>query len=133
MKYFSLICAIALFITSCKKEDDEPTPAENIVGKWVIYNSVLLGQNIAGDGSYLSFNACSGTCSGTDFRASDTTYGDISYVLNEDGTSLYITDTSSVGGSYNGNWDVLELTEDRLRIVANTGLFGDLKLEMDKD
>jgi len=123
---------MAVLFAACNKDDDELTPAQNIVGKWTIYNSVILGQNIPGDGSYLTFNACSGTCSGTDYRASDTTYGAISYVLNEDASYLYITDTSVLGGNYNGTWDVLEITEDKLRIVGST-LLGDLKLEMDKD
>ena len=132
MKYLQLFCILTVLCTACNKDDNEPTPAQNIIGKWTIYNSVLLGQNIPGDGSCLTFNACSGTCSGTDFRASDTTYGTITYVLNEDASYLYITDTSGLGGSYNGTWDVLELTEDKLRIVGST-FFGDLKLEMDKD
>ena len=77
MKCLQLFCVLAILFTACNKDDNEPTPAQNIVGKWTIYNSVLLAQNIPGDGSYLTFNACSGICSGTDFRASDTTYGTI--------------------------------------------------------
>lgn len=132
MKYLKLSCVVAVLFSSCKKDDDKKTPAELIVGKWVVYNTVLLAQDVPGDDSYLVFNSCGGTCSGTDFRASDTTSGSFTYVLNEEGSYLAITDTTFAGGSYNGTWDVLEIGDDRLRITITT-ILGDLKIEMNKD
>ena len=100
-------------------------------GRWIIDSSEILAQVIPGDGSYLEFNSCSSTCNGSDFKASDMSTGDFSYVLSSDASTITITDTLSAGGNYNATWDILELTEDDFRIVGNT-ILGSLKIEMSK-
>ena len=129
---FALLAFVALIASSCETADP-PTPAENITGRWIIQSSELLGATIAGDGSYLEFNACGDTeCTGVDFEATDGTSGTFTYVLADDATTISITDTTNDGGNYDATWDILELTETDFRIVGNT-LFGSLKIEMTKE
>ncbi len=120
---------IPLLLTSCEKEEDK-IPAEMLVGKWVISYSELLTQRFPGDGSYLQFNECLDPCSGIDYDASEGTTGSFTYILNEDGSILEITDLSNDGGNYNFSWDILKLSETHLVIIADTGLFGTLKIEL---
>lgn len=120
-----------MVLVGCKK-DDPLTPKEMIIGKWDIELSELLGSEIPGDGSYLQFENCnSDGCPGFDFKASDGSTGDISYTLNDDATVITITDSSSDGGSWEGEWDILELTETDFRITTNT-ILGSIKVEMKK-
>lgn len=120
-------------IISCQKEESL-TSQEMLEGKWIINSSELLGSVVPGDGSYLVFNACvDSVCSGVDYKASDSSTGAFTYLLNGDATSLQIVDTTSDGGSYNGTWDILELTNTDFRIIAETGLFGTFKMEMTKE
>jgi hypothetical protein len=108
------------------------TPAELIQGKWIITSSEILATTVNGDGSYLTFNACSSSCTGTDYKASDGSSGTFEYVLNSEGTQIVIVDGSSNGGSYNYTWDILELTDSRFRITTTTA-FGNFKVEMSKE
>lgn len=129
-----LACGI-VFLTilstvGCKKEE-LLTPAQMIEGKWTITSQEIFTQVTSGDGSYLQFNACSSSCSGVDFKASDSTTGSFSYDLNDAGTLITINDNSSDGGSWDATWDILELTETSFRITATT-IFGNLKVEMTK-
>lgn len=129
---FSLLTALLLLTAGCNTEDD-PTPADNISGKWIVQSSEILGATVPGDGSYLVFNACAGTnCTGEDFNASDGTSGTISYDLSDDATTIAISDSSSDGGNFDFTWDILELTETDFRMVTNT-IFGSLKMEMVKE
>lgn len=116
-----VLTAIAGFVISCKKEPVK-TPAELIEGKWMVSNSNIGGSDFPGDGSYLNFAACSSTCTGVDFKASDTTSGVFTYSIDEEGILLTINDNSSDGGSWNATWDVLELDENNLKITASTFL-----------
>ena len=128
----SLIAGVfTLVLFGCKKVE-VMTPGEMLVGKWMITSSELLGSVVPGDGSYLIFNACSGTCTGADYKASDSSTGSFTYTLNSDATQIDIEDETSVGGSYNYTWDILELTETDFRITASTVL-GNLKIEMEKE
>ena len=128
---FVLLAFVALFVSACETANP-PTPAENITGRWTIQSSEILGTTIAGDGSYLEFNACGDSeCTGIDFEATDGTSGTFTYVLADDATTVTITDTTADGGNYDATWDILELTETDFRIVGNT-LFGSLKIEMTK-
>jgi len=122
---------ISGMLTSCELEE-EKTPAEMLVGKWIISYSELLTQEIPGDGSFLQFNECSSICSGIDYKESGKTTGSFTYVLNEDASVLEISDLSGDGGNYNFSWDILELTDTNLRIIADTGLFGTLKIVLSK-
>lgn len=127
---YGVLCLAVLSSLGCKKEDPL-TPAKMVEGKWSITSQEILTQVIPGDGSYLQFNACSSSCSGVDYKASDDTAGSFSYVLNEAGTLITIIDNSSDGGSWDATWDVLELTETSFRITA-TSILGNLKVEMTK-
>lgn len=121
---------VLVVLAACKKE--ELTPAELIQGKWIITSSEFLATTIPGDGSYLTFNACSSSCTGTDYKASDGTSGTFEYVLNSEGTQIVMVDGSSNGGSYNYTWDILELTDSRFRMTTST-VFGNFKVEMSKE
>jgi hypothetical protein len=129
VKALLVLVGTALTFASCKK--DEMTPAKLIEGKWVVETYELLAQENPGDGSYLVFNACSSSCSGTDYNAGDQTSGTFTYTLNEEGTILTINDQSSNGGSFGATWDVLELSENELRMTASTAL-GNLKYTFSK-
>lgn len=122
---------LAISIVSCKKKDPPPTAEELVAGKWTITSSEILATVVPGDGSYMQFNACAASCDGIDHKVSDTTSGTFSYSINEEATLLNITDNSSDGGSWTGEWDVLELTEENFRITTST-IFGSLKVEMTK-
>ena len=71
-----------LSTVGCKKEE-LLTPAQMVEGKWTITSQEIFTQVTSGDGSYLQFNACSSSCSGVDFKASDSTTGSFSYDLND--------------------------------------------------
>ena len=117
----AFVCLLSVVVFSCKKEEKK-TPAQLLEGKWLVSNSNILGSDIPGDGSYLQFAACSSSCSGVDFKASDTTTGVFTYSIDEEGILLTINDNSSDGGSWNATWDVLELEESRLKITGSTFL-----------
>lgn len=124
---------LLLIITTigCKKDEPLPTAEELITGKWIIDSSEILATVVPGDGSYLTFEACSSDCSGVDYKQSDTSIGAFTYTINEGATILTISDVSSDGGSWSGEWDVLELTDSDLRITTTTVL-GSMKVEMIK-
>jgi len=126
----SLILMVFISL-GCKKEESAPTAAELVAGQWTIDSSEILGTVVSGDGSYLRFDACGSACSGVDYKVSDTTSGTFNYTINEEATILAITDNSSDGGSWSGEWDILELTESDLRITTTT-IFGSMKVEMSK-
>lgn len=131
MNYLYFLLFVALGIVSCKK-DESNSPENQIEGKWVIYNQEVLGSSVAGDGSYLTFSGgLNGT--GTDYKASDSTTGQFTYSVDEEATQIEIVDTMSEGGNYNYTFDILQLDGDRFRFTANTGLFGDLLIEMNKE
>jgi hypothetical protein len=131
LKKCAWLLLLAVSFVACKKEE-ELSAQQQLEGKWIIESSELLGSEIPGDGSYLRFNPCGTLCTGTDYLASDGTIGNFTYVLSENASSIAITDTTADGGAYNGNWDILELTNNNLRIVGST-VFGSLKIEMAKE
>ncbi len=120
----------AVVLLACKKE--VISPQEMLEGKWIITSQEILGVTVPGDGSYLIFNACSQTCTGTDYKASDSSSGTFDYILNEEATQIAIVDTMSAGGGYNYTWDILELTETNFRMTTVT-ILGNLKIEMAKN
>ena len=125
-----LLLLFIVIAVGCEKED--PLTAEELVaGQWTIVSSEILATVIPGDGSYLRFDACAATCSGVDYKVGDTTSGVFTYTINEEATILAITDNSSDGGSWSGEWDILELTEKDFRITTTT-IFGSMKVEMSK-
>lgn len=125
--YLLMILSFSLF--SCKKEDESPQVLLN--GKWIAQSSSIQSTVIAGDGSYLQFNSSELTGNGTDFMASDTTYGTFSYSINEAGTILTMIDASADGGMWNGEWDILDLTKSTLKITGSTFL-GNLTVTFSK-
>jgi hypothetical protein len=130
MKHLWMVAAGVVLVSGCKKEP-EKTPQELLRGRWTVESSEILGSVVPGDGSYMEFNACPSACSGTDFKASDTTTGNFTYIMNTEATLLTITDTSSNGGAWNGAWDILELSENELRITTST-VFGSMKVTFSK-
>jgi len=128
-----MLTIVAAVAYSCNGSSSSMTPQEKLEGKWVVDNAELLGGTIQGDGSYLQFDACdgAGSCTGIDFMADDTTTGSFSYVLYEE-DSLVITDTMSEGGAWTATWDILELSETKLRMIANS-IFGTVKYEFNKE
>ena len=123
---------ISGMLTSCEVEE-EKTPAEMLVGKWIISYSELLTQEFPGDGSFLQFDECNSSCSGIDYNESKKTTGNFTYVLNEDASILDISDPSGDGENYNFSWDILELSDTELKITADTGLFGTMKIVLKKE
>jgi hypothetical protein len=131
MKYIFYLLVLSLGFVSCQK-DESNLPESQIEGKWIIYNQEILGSSISGDGSYLTFSGgLNGT--GTDYKASDTTTGQFTYSMDEEATQIVIVDTMSEGGNYNYTFDILQLDAERFRFTGNTGAFGDLKIEMNKE
>ena len=130
LKLTGIAIVFAVVLVSCKTE--VLTPQEMLEGKWIITTQELLGVTVPGDGSYLVFNACSATCTGTDYKASDSSSGTFDYTMNENATEILINDPTNDGGNYNYNWDILELTETNFRITASS-IFGNLKIEMTKN
>ena len=120
---------MTVLAAGCNKKD-QLTPAM-LEGKWTITSQEILTTVIPGDGSYLTFDACSSTCSGVDYKAGDNTSGTFTYTLNEEATLLTIADTSADGGNWGATWDVLELSETDLRITATTP-FGNVLVELSK-
>lgn len=125
---FFIITAVFLF--SCSKD---PTP-ELIQGKWIIKSATLNGD-VYGDGkSTLEFHSCSDTlCTGVDYDNDDNTTGYFTWSLNEENDILTIVDTLSEGGGYDAEWLVESITAKRMKISANTGIFGILILNLKKD
>lgn len=130
-KYVLMFSLILLSIVACTKKEPEPTSQELVEGKWTIVSSEVLANVVPGNGSYLHFDACSSSCSGVDFNGNDTTSGTFTYSINEEATLITITDTNSDGGTWDGTWDILELSESDFRITTTTA-FGSMKLEMSK-
>ena len=128
--YVSIFAFASIFMVGCKKEEPK-TPQQMLEGQWSVVSSNILGTTVPGDGSYLRFNAYTSNYSGVDFKASDTTTGSFTYSLNEAATVLTITDTSANGGNWNAAWDVLDLTESKLKITSSTFL-GNLTVEFSK-
>ena len=124
MRIFAL-ALVALLFVACKKDQE---PGELIVGTWTLESTEVLATVQSGDGSSLTFDGCSTTCTGTDYDGSNGTYGNFTYSLNEEGTILVISDTSNNGGGNNATWDVLELTSNSLRMTTSTVL-GNVKRE----
>lgn len=127
------IAVLSLFLIalySCKKEDPK-TSQQMLEGKWNVYSVEFMGGTSYGDGSYLEFNACSASCGGVDYQASDTTSGTFTYTIDDEATVLNITDTTSNGGNWNAAWDILDFTDTKLRITATTFL-GNVTYEFHK-
>ena len=125
-----------MFFTSCNDDDEEETllaAEERIVGTWVINESQILGNTIPGDGSTITFNACTDTgCTGSDYLAADASTSDITYTLNADATLLTIDDSDpSKGGSYTGEYTIVTFTNSSMTITIDTFL-GPVTFKMTK-
>lgn len=127
---FAVLGLITIMAVGCNK-DENLTPSQMLEGQWTMTSQTLLSVTSAGDGSYLRFDACSNSCSGVDYKASNMSSGNFNYVLNADATLLTIVDTTSNGGNWDGTWDILDLTETTLRITGSTP-FGNLTVQYSK-
>lgn len=125
-----LITVIALAMFSCSKD---PTP-ELIQGKWIIKTVSLAGDVFTDGKSSLDFHSCSDTlCTGVDYDSDDQTTGYFTWSLDEETDLLTIVDTLSEGGGYNAEWLVESVTAKRLKISANSGIFGVMIINLKKD
>jgi hypothetical protein len=125
---FILLLSLA---ASCEMQEDKP-PQEMLQGKWIITHTEWLTQTIPGNGSYLIFEGCSSVCTGTDYEANEGTSGSFIYYMDEQATYIEIEDENSDGGNYNTTWDILDLTDKKLRIVGDFGIFGSMNIELSK-
>lgn len=134
---FTTLCLLldASVFTSCKDDDDEVILAinERIVGKWTVTETKALGFTIPGDGSYITFNACSGgTCTGTDFLAEDESTSELTYEFKSGDTILSIDDSdANAGGAYSGEWTIVSFTNSELLLKAETFL-GEVSIKFNK-
>ena len=126
----SIVLIVVSFIFSACINKAE-TPHEMLVGKWIITSQEILGITAPGDGSWLQFNDCSTSCNGTDYMAGDQSTGSFTYVMDDDATTITISDSMNEGGYYNYTFDILELTKTNFRITTST-ILGNLKIEMTK-
>ncbi len=131
IKWSVLIVITTIIILSCNKKFDR---YDRIEGTWDIDYMNLLGTDIGGDGSSLSFTNCNNPpCEGSDYLASDKTTGNFTYLFIDDNKTLSIEDTSSnLGGNYNGDWEIITFKKSKLKIKIETGLLGAMTIEMSK-
>ena len=129
----SIMILIPMFF-GCDTTSEEPVEVnERIQGTWTISSMNMFGVDIPGDGSTLTFNGCDATCTGQDYEATGETTGTFTYEFIENNTQLKITDNDpDNGGSYNGTWDILDFTSSKLRLTIDTGLLGNIQMEMNK-
>lgn len=125
-----------MFLSSCSDDDKEETllaAEERIVGTWVINESELLGSTLPGDGSSITFTACTDTgCTGSDFLAADESTSSITYTLNSEATLLTIDDSDpSKGGSYTGEYTIETFTNSSMTISIET-FIGLVRFKMTK-
>ena len=122
------IITLSLTFTSCKKEE-EKTVSEKIAGHWATGNQYLQNNLVASsDGSYLEFNA---GAAGVDHKASDNSTGTFTWALQNEDSQILFADTTSVGGFWNGTYDIVSITETKLVIKA-TSILGEYKCELNK-
>ena len=116
------------------EEDEEPANVyAKIEGTWTIRSMNLLGADIPGDGSTLTFNFCDEPpCTGQDYDASEQTTGEFTYEFTENDTKIVIVDDDPKGGNYNTTWDVLDLKSSELRMTGDFSIFGSMLIEMNK-
>ncbi|MTI39491.1 hypothetical protein [Fulvivirga lutimaris] len=134
----SILLIVGLFLvaslSSCKDDDDEVLLEinERIVGKWTVAETVVLGFTVPGDGSYVTFNACSGgTCTGTDYLAEDESTGTFTYEFKSSDTILSIDDTDPEGGGYDGEWTIVSFSNSELNLTAST-ILGEVRIKFKK-
>lgn len=139
MKEFKnlLLASLALLlIISCTVEDatdPEPEGSKSLVGTWEFTNIFAFGQNIAGDGSYLKFEACDSTiCTGVDYKASDASFSTFTYTVYDEDSIVFVDNDPSNGGNYNGAWIINNFTDVDFEIEKDFGAFGIQVIEMKK-
>lgn len=121
MKTLVFSFGLFLIIAGCTKFDE---PTNKIQGKWLINSIEIPGMIVGGDGSYLIFMGGTQNCQGSDYSAVDKNYGSFNYDFSPDGTVLTIVDTSFVGGNYNYSYNIIEMTDDNLKMSAITLDYG---------
>lgn len=88
-----------------------------------------MDETYDGIGSFLEFSTCdSSLCPGIDYNADDNTTGTFTWSLDKSARILTINDTLEAGGGYNGDWEVVSITNKRLRLKTNVALFGDMTI-----
>ncbi len=93
----------------------------------------MLGMDIPGDGSTLSFENCDEPpCNGQDYEATDKTTGTFTYKFIEEDSKIVIVDVDENGGNYNTTWSVLDFESDLLRITGEFPIFGSMQMNLRK-
>jgi len=115
-------------------EDEEPTDVyEKISGTWTITKMNMLGAEIPGDGSTLTFEYCDEPpCTGVDYEAAEGTSGTFTYEFSENEQKVFIIDEDAHGGNYNTTWDILDFESRKLRMTGDFSIFGSMLMEMSK-
>lgn len=130
-----ILCCFGINACDLTSEEDE-APAnvyEKISGTWTINQMNMLGMNIPGDGSTLTFEFCDQPpCTGQDYEASGETTGTFTYEFVENDTKIVIIDEDENGGNYNTTWSVLDFGTQELRMSGDFSIFGSMLLEMSK-
>ncbi len=87
--FLSALLLMILSFDGCKKDDPEPTPAEQLVGSWKEVNYVRSGCTDAGDNET---NACTTSCETIIASATTLTFpGEPPYSYTADGNTLSVT------------------------------------------
>ncbi len=126
MKFLKITMILALTVlamSSCKKDDEVTTPpAELIIGTWTVESRTVLGVTVPDGSSQVTFSPCgTDVCAGEDSNLVSQNNGSFTYELSADGKSLDLDVTSSEVALTSGNWQVDELTANR--ISMQTGVF----------
>ena len=136
IKNIMLLAAVFFMFNACDLESEEAGPEnvyERISGTWSIESMNMLGLDIPGDGSTLTFEKCDEPpCIGRDYEATDKTTGEFTYEFVENDTKIVIVDEDEKGGNYNATWDVLDFDKDNLRITGEFPIFGNMQMELRK-
>lgn len=135
MRYLSIALLLlgTMLMNACENTNGIQTSYDKVEGTWRITSTEFLTSIIPGDGSTLTFYNCAmPPCTGQDYKASDTTTGTFTYEFDEVENLLIINDLVQSGGNYNDTFDILNFTENNLRITSSS-LFGlNVTIEMDK-
>ena len=135
IKNLMLLAVVSFMMNACDLATEEQVPAnvyEKISGTWNTSMN-MLGMDIPGDGSTLSFDNCDEPpCTGRDYEATDKTTGTFTYKFIEADSKILIVDEDENGGNYNATWSVLDFDKDYLRITGEFPIFGNMQMELSK-
>ena len=136
IKNIILFATVSIMFNACDLATEDAGPAnvyEKISGTWNISSMNMLGMDIPGDGSTLSFDNCDEPpCTGRDYEATDETTGTFTYKFVEEDSKILIVDEDEKGGNYNATWSILDFDKDYLKITGEFPIFGSMQMELRK-